>query len=193
MIAIYCTIIRRKEPSVANLTDSRFALASQIPSRLNGVQAAPSRMISFWQVARFALVGITNTGIDVLCLNCLLFLYPVRSIDVLIVCNSLAYIVGAVNSFILNKYWTFHDRCAITSGELLRFAVVSAFGIVCNNVLLALCVSTAHPHFVSAVVWTNIAKVFAIGGTAALSFLGMRLWVFADQSFGRAGRKAEIV
>jgi hypothetical protein len=38
------------------------------------------------------------------------------------------------------------------------------------------------------VVWTNAAKIFAITGTAIISFFGMRLWVFTGRPLKRRER-----
>ncbi|HLW02768.1 MAG TPA: GtrA family protein, partial [Ktedonobacterales bacterium] len=67
----------------------------------------PSAVV--WQVMRFGLVGVLNTCIDLLALNILFWLFPTRSVGLLLLENSLAYSFGAVNSFLFNKYWTF--RC----------------------------------------------------------------------------------
>jgi len=147
------------------------------------IQPPRSRIISFWQMVRFALVGIANTGVDMLFLNGLLLLYPTRNVGLLVLFNSLAYTVGAANSFVLNKYWTFQLRKAATSRRAaLTFVVISMLGICCNNILLALLAKTPHPMFLKPVLWTNIAKICAVTGTACISFLGMRLWVFAGSS-----------
>src|SRR5207245_2831310 len=67
---------------------------------------------------RFGLVGGLNTLIDLLALNGLLLLFPTTSSSLLLVYNALAYSLGAVNSFLLNKYWTFGSRQKVTRGEL---------------------------------------------------------------------------
>jgi hypothetical protein len=57
------------------------------------------------QLTRFGLVGGLNTLIDILALNVLLLLGPTSS-----TLQILAYGVGAGNSFVCNKYWTFKRR-----------------------------------------------------------------------------------
>jgi putative flippase GtrA len=56
------------------------------------------------------LVGGLNTLVDLLILNGLLWLFPTTSSLTLLVYSSLAYSLGAVNSFLLNKYWTFGKK-----------------------------------------------------------------------------------
>src|SRR5215467_878046 len=65
------------------------------------------RFHSLRQLLRFGLVGGLNTLVDLLILNGLLWLFPTTSTLRLLFYSSLAFSMGAVNSFLLNKYWTF--------------------------------------------------------------------------------------
>ena len=138
----------------------------------------PSIIATFGQLLRFGLVGCLNTVIDLLVLNALFCLFPTRNVGLLLIENSLAYSVGAVNSFLLNKSWTFHFPRRAKSREVGRFALTTLAGVACNTLLLWLLGTLLHPVFVSAVLWANTAKSMAIGGTVLISYLGMRLWVF---------------
>lgn len=138
----------------------------------------PSIIATFGQLLRFGLVGCLNTVIDQLVLNALFWLFPTRNIGLLLIENSLAYSVGAVNSFLLNKYWTFHFPGRAKSREVGRFALTTLAGVACNTLLLWLLGTLLHPVLVSAVLWANTAKIMALGGTVLISYLGMRLWVF---------------
>lgn len=146
------------------------------------IRPARSRYSIPWEVVRFAIVGVANTAIDLCVLNGLLILFPTHDAGLLVVYNSVSYSIGALNSFILNKYWTFHHNQTATKGELLRFALINLFSIFCNNSILWIAASTVHPPMDSAIVWANFSKVFAITGTATVSFLGMRLWVFTSKT-----------
>ena len=136
----------------------------------------------FREVLRFGLVGGVNTLVDLLVLNGLLFLFPTSSTLMLLAYNALAYSVGAVNSFLLNKYWTFGHRQRTTSRELARFATTTLLGIGWSTVILWLAGNVLHPLIVNAALWANASKVFAIFGTVLISYLGMRLWVFVSKS-----------
>src|SRR6266699_5385075 len=80
---------------------------------------------SLWQVGRFVIVGTLNTLVDVLVLNLLLRLFPTHLTQMLLVYNTFAYGCGAINSFLLNKYWTFESRRRLASSEIGRFVVVT--------------------------------------------------------------------
>ncbi len=140
------------------------------------------RFRSLSQVLRFGLVGGLNTLVDLLILNGLLLLFPTTSALMLLVYNSLAYSLGGVNSFLLNKYWTFGHRQRTTSRELVRFSLTTICGIGWSNSILWLASTVLHPFLVNPTIWANASKVLAIAGTALISYVGMRLWVFVSKA-----------
>ena len=135
----------------------------------------------FRQVLRFGLVGGLNTLVDLLILNSLLLLFPTNNTPMLLAYNSLAYSIGAVNSFLLNKYWTFGQRQRTTRKEVVRFVLTTLCGIGWSSIILWLASNLLHPFLVNTTIWANASKVLAIGGTALISYLGMRLWVFVSK------------
>ena len=141
---------------------------------------------SLLQILRFSIVGILNTSIDVLTLNVLILLFPTHNANLLLIYNSIAYTLGALNSFLLNKYWTFKRQHAITGGELLRFAIINAIGILCNDAIVWSAAQLLHTIIPNAVIWANAAKLCAVLGTAFVTYLGMRLWVFAAKHYKEA-------
>ena len=140
-----------------------------------------NRPHTFRQVLRFGLTGGVNTLIDLLILNGLLWFFPTNSTRMLLAYNLLAYSIGAINSFLLNKYWTFGQKLRTTRAELVRFALVTIGGIAWSSIILWLASLALHSFLVNATLWANVSKLIAIGGTALISFLGMRLWVFVSK------------
>ena len=134
------------------------------------------------QVLRFGLAGGLNTLVDIIILNGLLWLIPTTSTLMLLAYNSLAYSAGAVNSFLLNKYWTFRQKQRTTGRELARFTLITLCGIGWSGAILWPASTLLHPLLVNATMWANASKVVAIGGTALISYLGMRLWVFVSKT-----------
>jgi putative flippase GtrA len=134
------------------------------------------------QLIRFSLTGGCNAAIDILVLNLLLWRFPTNNPDIIIVYNTAAYTLGATNSYLLNKYWTFRRRNRVTGSELLRFVMVNVAGILSNDLIFWLAVNLLHPTFANLILLTNASKVCAILGTACISYLGMHLWVFKHAS-----------
>jgi putative flippase GtrA len=134
------------------------------------------------QVLRFGLAGGLNTLVDLLILNGLLWLFPTTSSLMLLAYNSLAYSLGAVNSFLLNKYWTFGQKQRTTRREVARFTLITLCGIGWSTIILWLASNVFRSFLANATVWANASKVVAIAGTALISYLGMRLWVFVSNA-----------
>jgi putative flippase GtrA len=149
------------------------------------------RSRTIWQFVRFGLVGCVNTTIDLLVLNCLLWLWPAQDTARLLLCNAIAYACGALNSFVFNRYWTFQREGRPDAREGARFLLVALAAIACNDFILWFMSKILHPTYLNPTLWTNISKVAATGGTILVSYLGMRLWVFVQSS--RAKRLIPLV
>jgi putative flippase GtrA len=148
---------------------------------------APGRRRWVRQVFRFGLVGGLNTIVDLLILNMLLLLFPTSSTRMILIFSAIAYSLGAVNSFLLNKYWTFGYRQRTTWNEVVRFILTTLCGIGWSSIILWLASNVLHPILINPTMWANASKVIAICGTALINYLGMSLWVFVNE-----GRKEHI-
>ncbi len=134
------------------------------------------------QLLRFGLVGGLNTLLDIVILNALLLLSPTTSTRTLLAYNALAFSLGAVNSFLLNKYWTFDHKQGTTLKELVRFTITTLFGIGWSTLVLWLASTILHPLVLNATLWANAAKIVSVASSALLSYMVMRLWVFVRPS-----------
>lgn len=177
---------------VKNLIAWEICFLIDTPEIHDAVQPYPVRQdverqrLPFWkrwsgQLVRFGFVGGLNTTLDLLTFNGLLWLFPTSNLFISLMFNTLAYSVGAVNSFLLNKYWTFKHRRSITAREVSCFVATTALGVGCNDFLLW-CANRLFSSLTgNSLLWVNASKVMAIGGTVLISFLGMRLWVFTNR------------
>lgn len=138
------------------------------------------------QFVRFGITGACNATIDILTLNFLLWRFPTHAPGTIIVYNTAAYTLGAVNSYLLNKYWTFQRGKVITGDELLRFIIVNVIGILSNDCIFWVALKILHPSLGNLLFLTNMAKLSAVVGTALISYTGMHLWVFKNASHRRS-------
>jgi putative flippase GtrA len=114
------------------------------------------------QFARFCMVGTSNAVIDFGVLNAALAAFPTRATVPLLAYNTAAVVLAATNSFVWNR----------------RFVVV-AVGTAGLNDLVLLALSGLFPALMaSGTLGANVLKLGAILGAMALSFFGMRCWVF---------------
>jgi putative flippase GtrA len=92
---------------------------------------------------KFGLVGISGMAIDFsvtwLCKEKLqLNKY---------IANSAGFCCAVISNFLLNRYWTFNAIAQPVAGQLAKFALVSATGLLINNILLYLLVKYFKTNF----------------------------------------------
>ena len=125
------------------------------------------------QLVRFGLVGCSNTVLS-WCVYALL----VRSGVPVLLASALAWTLGAVNSFVLNRRWTFRSRGRWTP-ELARFGAVQCAGLVMNLAMLDALTRDAGVH-------PLVAQALVYPVTTLTTFALSRQWAFS--AYGRAGR-----
>ena len=178
---------------MANLTEVQTPV--ELLPGIQDVVSLPERrrITALWQIVRFGIVGVLNTIVDIIALNILLWRFPTHDTNLLLFYNSIAYMLGALNSFGFNKYWTFKHKQAVTGSEIFRFAIVNIIGILCNDGIIWSVASILHTVIANHTLWANASKGCAIIGTTSVSYLGMRLWVFSRSQNGTSKAKERRV
>lgn len=126
-------------------------------------------------LALFSLVGLSNTLIDYLVFFLLYHwfhnYYPAV--------QAVAYSCGMVNSYLLNKYWTFQKKNVPGRAEIFKFITVNA---------LALLVSSISLYVASHYLGLNmlICKTIATGMSFVVNYAGSKFWVFKDEKYSYA-------
>ena len=120
------------------------------------------------QAAKFGLVGILNTVLD-----WAIYLLLAQAFGAgPVLAKILSYSAGVLNSFYLNRSWTFHSRANFTKA-FPPFLGISLAGILINSGCMYL-----------AVYWLNLDDLFAhiLATTAAFgwNFAASRRFVFRD-------------
>lgn len=128
-------------------------------------------MISYWkdlgQFIKFNVVGIMNTAVDFgvfMILNRYLgLIYAVSQV--------ISYSCGMVNSYFLNKFWTFQKREGFTAIEVTKFILVNLCSLGVSLLVLYILQSKWS--------WEVLpSKVLATGFSVGVNFLGNKFWVF---------------
>lgn len=132
------------------------------------------------QLMKFVVVGGVNTGIDFLVLNVEMAATNITSGPWMFLLNSVSFSVATVNSFFMNKYWTFQDKAEGHEGvKFSQFLAVSIIGISLNGAVVYLVTSFIPPMFgVSPQMWANVAKLAATGLSLVWNFIGYKFIVF---------------
>ncbi|OXS52206.1 hypothetical protein B1A99_34815 [Cohnella sp. CIP 111063] len=121
------------------------------------------------KMAKYALVGGLNTGVDFAVFCALVYGLGFPSAGA----QAVSYLAGTVNSYLLNRYWTFRVRNKMSAAEMVRFVLVNAASFAAATaVLLAL----EHAGLEAAA-----AKAVSVFVSLAVNYAGYRLWVFGGK------------
>lgn len=120
---------------------------------------------SIGEFIRFVLVGLLNTGVDVV-----IFFILTRIGIPYMAAQIVSYSCGAANSYLLNKVWTFRS-CGLSYAEIVRFTTVNLISLGISVVALSLLHQTAGRGLATS---KGVATLCAL----AANFLGNKLWVF---------------
>ncbi|KOA20690.1 GtrA-like protein [Clostridium homopropionicum DSM 5847] len=116
---------------------------------------------------KFCLVGGTNT---LLTLATFYILNTVLGINY-ILSSILGYCVGMVNSYILNKRWTFYDSEKIIFNQFIKFVTVNLMSLSINLLVMYTLSGKLHLN-------AMIAQIVATGFSIISNYIGSKLWVF---------------
>lgn len=132
------------------------------------------------QIMKFSVVGVINTIIDFGILN---FLIQVFSWSVL-PANTISFSLAVINSYFLNKYWTFRDHRSINLKQFSSFVLVSLIGLGLSNLLIyyGMWFLDMYNFNISFTWQYNIAKAISAIIVLAWNFLASKFWIFHDRS-----------
>lgn len=139
--------------------------------------ALPSRLLAFadLKVIRFGMVGVVNTLLDLL-----LFSLLVQGAGLAVVpANIVSYGTGILNSFLMNRAWTFKDR---SQGSALLRSFLLFIGVN----LLGLAFSTLLVAVFSTMMDEILAKVLSVPLVFGWNFLTSRHLVFVNAPAAKA-------
>jgi putative flippase GtrA len=138
------------------------------------------------QLIRFGFVGVVNTLIDFGLLNLLFYLADHPSGAGLLVCNGIAFFVASLNSYSMNKNWTFSDKNPGTVSQFVLFMLFTLTGLAINSgIIYLLTMPAVSPESVSVVLWVNIAKATATLISMFWNFSSYRRFVFRSPCLPR--------
>jgi len=144
--------------------------------------------LTFWQIAKYLIVGVLNTLVDFGVLNLLIYLTNIAAGFGFSVFKAISFIVAVINSFFWNKYWTFENKEAGLGSQFVKFFIVSTFVFFLNVLTATLVVNVIGPQGgIGAKIWANIGAAAASLVSFAGNFLGYKLLVFKARKPGHLG------
>ncbi len=127
------------------------------------------RLTEALKAGKFAIVGVGNTLID---MGVYALLAQFMGFDPYL-SQVVSYSCGMLNSYVLNRSWTFRSRARFFGPALIRFVCFNLLMLGVSTGLLYLFLDRMGLH-------KMVAKVLATGFTLCLNFVASRLWVFRE-------------
>jgi len=139
----------------------------------------PEKTFLFFQITKFAVVGVANTAVDLGTLNLLMLLFRETQGLYYSLFKAISFTAAVINSYFWNKYWTFGAGEKGTGKEFSRFFAISVGGFIIN-VGSASVVVNFIPNFlkVSPQLWGNVGALVGTSLGLAWNFLGYKFFVF---------------
>lgn len=145
------------------------------------------------QLSKFAVVGVINTLVDLLGFNVLRKFTKLKAV----VASYISSTVAMINSYVLNKYWTFQSQQsgsgAATEAAKFFFSTIIGVYVIHNGLVwifsekftlfskIAYAITSKLPilnKLSQRFVYDNVAKVAGIGGSLVWNFILYKFWVF---------------
>jgi putative flippase GtrA len=132
-------------------------------------------------VPRFVLVGLSNLVVSLAAFYLCYHYLPLPSSAAGggaqgAVANVLAYFAGMINSFLLNRSWTFRAGGGVTV-QAIRFAVVNFASLGVST--LTMFVLVDRLRYPELGVWIPLAGLIMV-----TNYVGMKYWAFAPRAAG---------
>jgi putative flippase GtrA len=128
---------------------------------------AKSRTAMLAEMLRFAVVGCSNTLIDVGLFTALIMLGLNAVFS-----NCVSYSAGIISSFLLNRSWTFRSRDPVSAMLFARFLLINLGGLVLSSLLIG----------VFTRIWSPLpAKLCTLPFTFIWGYGLSKMYVFGDK------------
>ena len=125
-------------------------------------------------VPRFVLVGCANLIVSLSAFYLCYRYLPLGAASPLqgAVANVLSYAAGMLNSFLLNRVWTFRAGRGRVTRQAWRFTLVNAASLLGSTLIVFVLVDRLHWPELG--VWVPLAALIMV-----VNYLGMKYWAFA--------------
>lgn len=142
-------------------------------------------MYKLWmQIIKFGITGVVNTLIDFGLFNLLMHLTGIYKGWPVFIFSTVSVSIAILNSYLMNRKWTFNSQQDRISSEMGRFLLVSIVGMLINSLMAASVSVLGHWVPVSVYLLPNIGKGLGAVLSATWNFLAYRYWVFGPAAGG---------
>ena len=138
------------------------------------------RSLAMFQFAKYGAAGALSAFIDLGILNIFSLIFKVYSGPLIILFNSIGFLIATTNAYFWNRLWVFKkDGKRPSVKEYARFICVTFTGLLLNTGIVYLMTTViGAPEGISEPVWENISKFSAIIPNVMWNFIGYKFIIF---------------
>lgn len=137
------------------------------------------KFLFLYQAAKFFLVGVLNTLIDIGVLSLFMELSNISKGLFYSVFKAISFLAATTNSYFFNKFWTFEKREDVKAQEFLKFLIVATVGFIINVGVASIMVNVLGPKLgISEKIWAMLGAVVAAFFAFLWNFLSSKFIVF---------------
>lgn len=114
---------------------------------------------------KFSLVGASNTLITIVAYWIFINLFKMN----FLLSNTVAYVLGIVNSYFWNTRWVFKDSNA--NNTVIKFIIVNIVALAVSNLCIFILVKNMNIN-------VYISQIVAIGFSMVINFVLNKTWTF---------------
>ncbi|MFL0252617.1 GtrA family protein [Clostridium neuense] len=110
-------------------------------------------------IIKFGIVGCINTGVDFITFSLLLSIFDIDKL----LCQVGGYSMGIINSFVLNKLWTFNDKKEKVNpaAQFAKFVITNLISLAISLIGLNILSNRLHINvYASKIIVTLFLQVF---------------------------------
>ena len=138
---------------------------------------------NLFQFVKFGLVGILNTAVD---FGIFTFLNYLIGEHYYRISQIISYSCAVLNSYYLNKSWTFQAGRRFNLIEMLKFLTINLISLGVSIFFLTL----FHEKYQIGILWSKVGATFF---SVIINFFGNKYWVFnKDQIFDEKDKNIKI-
>ena len=123
------------------------------------------------KLVKFGITGVMNTAVDFLVYTLLVSFFSMG----LYVSQIISYSCGMLNSYVVNRKWTFSTKNGFFSGDLVRFIVLNLSMMLLGMGIIYVCTQKLMFHKL-------VAKLISTLLVLIINFLISNFWVFRSRS-----------
>ena len=132
-----------------------------------------------YKLVRFSFVGVFNTLLDLAILNLLVYLFNVVDPFAFLVCKGISFSLAVVNSYFMNKYFTFAKK-EKSQKEFYLFVLISIISLFINTIIssYSFYLLGLYPQVISIHMIATISAIIGAMFSMVINYISYSYFVF---------------